>query len=103
MNDPKNLINTPVLYLVHQLCCISISSSMRMEDKGSSAPPTHASRPQGPSWRGFAEASAIHFLTLLVTIYIKGLFKSDNFFLQFGIYASFLTLFNFLYQKFQSL
>lgn len=80
-----------------------MSSSMKTEDKGSSVPPTNASRPQGPSWRGFAETFIINFLTMLVTNYVKGVFKSDNFFLQCGIYASFLTLFNFLLQKFRSL
>lgn len=77
---------------------------MKLEDRGSSVPPTHAPRPQGPSWRGFAETFVINFLTFLITIHIKDIFfKFDNFFLQCGIYASFLTLFNFLYQKFQSL
>ena len=77
---------------------------MKTEDRGSSVPPTHAPRPQGPSWRGFAEKYVISFLTLMITIYIKDVFfKSDNFYLQFGNYVSFLTLFNFLYQKFKSL
>lgn len=77
---------------------------MKTEDRGSSVPPTHAPRPQGPSWKGFAEIYVVNFLTLLITIYIKdAFFKSDNFFLQCGIYASSLTLCNFLYRKFQSL
>lgn len=78
----------PVLDLVHQLCCITMSSN----------------RPQSLSWRGFAEAYVINFVTLLITIHLKDIFfKSDNFFLQCGIYTLFLMLFNFLYQKFQSL
>lgn len=76
---------------------------MNTEDRGGSVPPTHAPRPQGPSWRGFAETFMMTFLTILITTYIKDVFfKSDNFFLQFGIHASFLMLLNFLYRKFLS-
>lgn len=69
----------------------------------STVPPTDAPRPQGPSWRGFAEAYVINLLTLMATAYLKNIFKSGNFLLQCGIYASFHMLFNFLYHKFQSL
>ena len=97
----KHSINIPVLDLVHQPCCIIMSSNIKTENKGNSVPPTHAPRPQGLSWRGCAETYVINFLTLLVTIHLKDVFfKSNSFFLQCGIYASFLTLFNFLYRKF---
>lgn len=79
---------------------------MKPDDSGSSIPPTHAPspRPQGPSWRGFAETFVINFLTLLITIHIEDVFfKSDSFLLRCAIYASFLTLFNLLYRTFQSL
>lgn len=77
---------------------------MNTEDRDSSVPPTHAPRPQGPSWRGFAETFVINLLALRIAIHIKDVFfKSDNFFLQLGIHASFLTLLNFLYRKFLSL
>jgi hypothetical protein len=81
-----------------------MSSNLKTERKGSSVPLTHAPRPQGLSWRRCAETYVINFLTLLITIHLKDIFfKSDNFLLQCGIYASFLTLFNFLYRKLQSL
>lgn len=81
-----------------------MSSNMKTEDSGSSVSPTHAQppRPQGFSWRGFAVTLVINYLTLMVTIYVRdSFFKSDNFYLQCGIYASFFTLFNFLYRKLQ--
>ena len=81
-------------------------SNMKTEDRGTSVPPTYAPRPQGPSWRGFAEVCGINFLTALITTWAKDVFfKSYSFIVQLGIYASFFTLFNllYLYWKSQSL
>lgn len=39
-------------------------------------------------------------VTFMITLCIKdAIFKSDSFFIQWGVYASLYTLFNFLYQK----
>lgn len=66
---------------------------MKTEDNGTFAPSTHTPRPQGPSWRGSAEAFMISGVTFMITLCIKdAIFKSDSFFVQY-------TLFNFLYQK----
>lgn len=73
---------------------------MKTEDNSRFAPSTHTPRPQGPSWRGSAEAFMISGVTFMITLCIKdAIFKSDSFFIQWGVYASLYTLFNFLYQK----
>lgn len=75
-----------------------MSSNMETENRDSSVPPAHTPRPQGFSWREFAERTVIAFLALWITVYIKDVvFKSDNFYLQWALFASLQTLFNLLY------
>lgn len=81
---------------------------MKTEDSGSSVPPTPpptpAPRHQALSWRGFAETFVINFVTSMAATNTRNVvFKSDNPYLLCGIYACFLTLFTFLYRKFQAL
>jgi Na+/H+ antiporter NhaA len=73
---------------------------MNTEDDGKFPSSAHTPRPQGLSWRGSAEVFVISGLTFTITLCIKNfIFKSDSFFVQWGIYASLYTLFKFLYQK----
>jgi hypothetical protein len=86
-----------IQYIVSHYRC-----NMKTED-GRFAPSTHT-RPQGPSWRGLAETFLMSGVTFMITLYIKdAIFKSDSFFVQWGIYASLYTMFNVLYQKVQSI
>lgn len=72
---------------------------MKTEDNGGFAPPTHA-RPQGPSWRSFAETVVISGVTSTVTLWITdAICKSDSFFVRWAVFASLYAFVNFLYQK----
>lgn len=73
---------------------------MKTEDNGGFAPPTHAPRPQSPSWRSFAETIVVSGVISTVTLFITdAIFESDSFFVRWAIFASLYTFFNFLYQK----
>ena len=63
-------------------------------------PSTHTPRPQGPTWRGFAETGVMTAVTLFIASWVRSsIFNSDSFFVLWVIHASLYALLNFLYRK----